>query len=66
MQAKKNELCELLREEIKQLQEVSQSKNEVIITLRRQIEVDQECILAKQSELKQTQIDLQLNHSQLD
>ncbi|TNV86980.1 hypothetical protein FGO68_gene15919 [Halteria grandinella] len=51
-QQKRNELCEILREEVKQLQSESQSKNEIIITAKRQLQIAQECILEKQQEFQ--------------
>ena len=41
----------MLREEVRQLQEDQASKNELIITLKRQIEIDQDAFLEKQADL---------------
>ena len=46
-QMKRNELCEILREEIKTLQEDISIKHEMAITMKKQLELDQEAFLDK-------------------
>ena len=48
----------MLREEIKQLQDEIAMKNEMVITMKRQIELDQDAFLEKQSKIAELQEDV--------